>query len=448
MRTFISNSVRRAGLTAVLATISTAPIAAQLPNSSAAAFGMAGNFTAVARGYEAVSWNAANLAMPGRPFMSFGLASLGGTLGLDPVDFRALHEYSGQVVPDSTRAAWVDLASQSGGQKIRIDGGVTYLGLSVGPFGLQVGSSFYTNANLSPDAFEAVLFGNAGRTGGQAKALDFTGTSVRGAGFTTGAASFAFGLPFKLMGGMLPGERMALGVTGKYVIGHGLVLADDAGSTFGTNDIQLSFPTIITRQRVDGAGFGTASDEYNGIAGSGVAADISLAWRGGPWRVGVLAENMFNGFTWDTTMLAFLPGTGSLDGTTNTTDFDRQPFGNAPQALQDLVTAQKFSPAFTIGAAMNLTSRLTLTADMKTSTGGEESIVIGPRSRFGVGAELRILPFIPIRAGVASVTDGWQAGLGAGFHFLGAEISAATSIRRRGAATESGVMVGVLGLGR
>ena len=162
----------------------------------------------------------------------------------------------------------------------------------------------------------------------------------------------------------------------------------------------------------------------------------------------MLAENMFNAFKWDTTMLAFMPGTGTLDGSDNTTDFDRQPFGNAPQALRDLVTAQKFSPAFTVGAAMNLSSRLTLTADMKTSTGGDESIVIGPRSRFGVGAELRILPFIPLRAGVASVTDGGQAGLGAGFHFLGAEISAATSIRRRGAATESGVMVGVLGLGR
>lgn len=447
MRTSFISSVRRAGFAAVLTAVAS-PAVAQLPNSSTAAFGMAGNFTAVAHGYEAVAWNAANLAMPGRPFMSFGLASLGGTLGLDPVDFRKLHEFSGQVVDSATKVAWVDLAQLSGGQKIRIDGGVTYLGLSVGPFGLQVGSSFYTNANLSPDAFEAILFGNAGRTGGQAKALDFTGTSVRGAGFTTAAASFAMGLPFKIMGGTLPGERMAVGITGKYVLGHGLVLADDAGSAFPTNaPIQISFPTIITRQRVDGPGFGTASDEYDGIAGRGVAADLSLAWRGGPWRVGLLAENVLNAFKWDTTMLAYLPGTASLDGT-NATDFDRQPFGNAPQALQDLVTAQKFAPAFTIGAAMNVTSRLTLTADMKTSTGGEESIVIGPRSRLGVGAELRILPFIPIRAGVASVTDGWQAGVGAGFHFLGAEISAATSIRRRGAATESGVMVGVFGLGR
>ena len=446
MRATSGRSVRRVGLAAVLVSVSTTAFA-QLPNSSAAAFGMAGNFTAIARGYEAVAWNAANLAMPGRPIFSFGVASVGGSLGLDPIDFKRLHDFSGQVVDSATRVAWVDEARLTGGEKIRIDGGVSWLGLSFGPIGLNVGSSFYTNMNLSPDAFEAMLFGNAGRTGGQAKALDFTGTSVRGAGFTTGAVSFAHGVPFKIMGGTLEGEKMTIGLTGKYVVGHGLVLGEDAGSVFGPNDIQLRFPMITVRTE-DLSGFGTSAQEYQGIAGSGIAGDVSLAWKGGPWKVGVLAENVFNAFKWDTTMLAFMPGTGSLDGQSNTTDFDRQPFDQAPQAMQDLVTAQKFAPAVAVGAALQLTSRLTLTADMKTTTGGDEAIVIGPRSRFGVGAELKILPFIPLRAGVASVTDGWQAAVGAGFHLLGAEISAATNIRRRGSATEAGVMVGVFGIGR
>jgi hypothetical protein len=211
--------------------------------------------------------------------------------------------------------------------------------------------------------------------------------------------------------------------------------------------MQLRFPTIGVRTS-DSLTLALGAQDYKGNAGAGMAGDVSLAWNGGPWRVGVLAENVFNAFKWDTSMLAYMPGTGTFNGTSNATDFDQQPFGAAPQALQDLVTAQKFMPAITIGGAFKLTSRLTLTADMKTVTGGDDAIVIGPKSRYGVGMEFRYIPFIPIRAGVASVTDGWQAGLGAGIHLLGLEIGGATSIRRRGAATESGVMIGVIGIGR
>ena len=445
MRTFSIRSLRPVGFAAVLS-LSASSLLAQLPNPSTAAFAMAGNFMAMARGYEAVALNSANLAMPGQPFMSLGIVAGGATLGLDPVDFKALHEWSGLVVDSATRVDWVDQARLAGGQKIRIDGGVTYLGLSVGPIGLTAGSSFYNNLNLSADAFEALLFGNAGRNNLQPKTLDFTGTSVRVGAFTTGAASFAFGLPFKILGGSMPNEKLTAGITGKYVVGHGLILAEDVGSTVGANDIQLRFPAIGVR--TDDQITPIGSDEYKGMAGDGMAADISLAWNAGPWRVGMLAENVFNAFKWDTTMLSFMPGTGTFDGTDNTTDFDQQPYTNAPQSLKDLVTAQKFTPAITFGAAFQLTSRLTLTADMKTVTGGDEAIVIGPKSRFGVGAEFRYVPFIPIRAGVASVTDGWQAGLGAGVRLAGVEIGAATSIRRRGAATESGLMVGVIGIGR
>jgi hypothetical protein len=351
------------------------------------------------------------------------------------------------VVPQATRDEWVQQARLAGGQKIRVDGGLTYLGLSLGPVGIQAGSSFYNTMNLSPDAFEAVLLGNADPATLQPKTLDFTGTSVRIGAFSTGAASFAMGLPFKILGGTLPNEKMTIGITGKYVVGHGLVLAEDLGSTFGPGGNQLQFPTIGVRTN-DSLTLALGAQDYKGNAGSGMAGDVSLAWNGGPWRVGVLAENVFNAFKWDTTMLAYMPGTGTFNGAENDTDFDQQPFGAAPQALRDLVTAQKFTPAITIGGAFRLTSRLTLTADMKTVTGGDEAIVIGSKLRYGVGAEFRYIPFIPIRAGVASVTDGWQAGIGAGIHLLGLEISAATSIRRRGAATESGVMLGVIGIGR
>ncbi|MEX2152952.1 MAG: hypothetical protein WD825_06395 [Gemmatimonadaceae bacterium] len=446
MRASLEVSMCRVGLVAALVSGSISSALAQLPNASAAAHGMGGNFTAIAKGYEAVAWNPANLAMPGRPFLSLGLGIFGGNAGLEPIDVTALNAFSGKVVDSVTRVAWIDQVRLAGKQRGKVDAGVTPIALSLGPFGLQVGTSFYSNVDLSPDAFEAIMFGNAGNNSSQPKTLDFTGTSIRSGAISAGGLSFATPLPVKLTGGFLSNERAAIGITGKYVVGHALVLADDIGSVLGTDDIQLRFPVITVR--TDDALVLSPDDEYKGVAGTGVGADVSLAWSGGPWKIGVLAENVFNSFKWDTTKLAYLPGTGTFQQGSNSTDFDEQPYGNAPQALRDLVAAQQFKPALAIGAAFRPMSSLTLTADMKTYTGGDEAIIFGPRSHFGVGAEWRILPFIPLRGGIASITDGWQAGAGAGFRLLGYELGVSTSIRRRGPATESGVMIGVVGIGR
>ena len=430
-----SGLTRRVAITASALMTSAAALGAQLPSASPAAFGMAGNYTAMARGYEAVAWNAANLAMPGRPFISFGAGVVGGTLGLDPVDFRMLHAFSDSVVDSLTRANWVGLVRASGRQRTRIDGGVTPFALSVGPIGFQVGASMYTNLDFSPDMFEAIMFGNAGNNNGQPKTLDFTGTGISAAAFTTGGVSLALPVPFRLAGGLLPNEHMAVALTGKYVVGNGIIIANDGGSTFGTNSVQLNFPMIYP------------DSNYDGQLGVGTAADLSASWSAGPWRVGILAENVFNSFKWDTTKLAYTTNTNYFDKDTSYSNSQDLPFGSAPLALRNRVTANVFKPALNIGVAFSPTSFLTISGDMHQQTGGDEVISIGPTRRVGVGAELRIIPFIPLRAGMATVTDGWQAGAGFGIHILGYELGVSGSMRRRGAATESGVMIGLVGIG-
>jgi hypothetical protein len=447
MRASFGRSMRRAGVAASLIVIPSV-VVAQLPSASSAAFGMAGNFTAMARGYEAVAWNAANLAMPGRPAFSLGIGIFGGSIGLDPIDVRTIHSFSGDSVPAATREDWVNQARLAGGQKVRLDGGITPIAMSLGPIGLQVGSSSYTNTTLSADAFESLLFGNAGRTG-TPQPLDLAGTSVRAGVFTTGALSLALPIPLKLTGGILLNEKASIALTGKYVLGNGLVIAEDNGSTVDGTEVLLRLPTVGVRTRVDGPFTGMQFEEYNGTnAGKGMAADLSLAWSGGPFRAGILVENVFNSFKWDTTMLSFRPGTGEISQDTSFTSFDDTLYSAAPQSLREIVAAHKFAPAIGFGIAFNPMGSLTLTADMRTQMGDENAIVIGPKSRLGVGAEWRILPFLPIRAGVASVTDGWQAGAGVGLRLLGYELGASTGIRSRGAAQESGFMIGVIGIGR
>lgn len=426
---------RRVGFAALALATSAAALGAQLPNASPAAFGMAGNYTAKARGYEAVAWNPANLGMPGRPFLSLGAVVFGGTLGMDPVDFRMLHAFSDSVVDSLTRSNWLGLVKASGRQRTRIDGGITPFALSVGPIGFQVGTAMYTNVDFSPDMFEAFMFGNAGNNGGNAKTLDLTGTGISAAVISGGGVSFALPVPFKFTGGLLPNEHLAVALTGKYVVGNAIIFANDGGSAFGANSVTVNFPTILP------------DSNWNGQLGVGTGADLSAAWSAGSWRVGFLAENVFNTFKWDTTKLAYTTNYTYFDKDTSYSQSADKPFGSAPKALRDRVVGNVFKPAFNIGVAFDPVSFLTITGDVHQQTGDDNAISIGPKNRTGVGVELRIIPFIPLRAGIASVTDGWQAGAGFGIHFLGYELGLSGSMRRRGAATESGIMVGLVGIG-
>jgi hypothetical protein len=408
---------------------------AQLPNASTAAFGMGGNFTAIARGYEAVRWNPANLAMPGRPLFSLGIGIGGGNTGLEPIDLKTLHDFSGIDVPADVASSWIEQARLAGGQRGRLDGGITPIALSLGPIGIQAGASFAGTMNLNPDAFEALLTGND--NAGQPKNLDLTGTSVRAMAVSAGAASLALPIPINFTNGLLRNERAAIAINGKFIVGNGLVLAQDAGSVFG-NNIQIDLPMI----RHD-------TTDYNYMVGTGIGADVALSWSGGPWRVGAMVENVYNSFKWDTTKMVFAPGTATIDSDGAVVSFDTEaPFSSAPAEMRQAVIDQKLKPTIAVGAALALSKSLTLTADIKQATGGDEAIVFGPKSHFGVGAEWRVLPFLPLRGGVASVTDGWQAAAGAGLRLLGYEFGIATSVRRRGQAMESGVMFGIIGIGR
>jgi hypothetical protein len=298
------------------------------------------------------------------------------------------------------------------------------------------------NFDLSPDAFEAAMFGNAGLNGGQAKSLNLAGTGVESAVISAAAVSFALPLPFKFTAGVLGSEHLAIGITGKYVLGNALVIAQDGGSVIGANSLTYTFPTIGPK----GLDSTDTYDPATGL-GTGTGADVSAAWSAGRWRVGALMENVFNSFKWDTTKLAYTTGSGYFDKDTSYSNNGEKPYGQAPVTLRNRIAAQQFKPALNVGVAFKATDFLTITADMHQQTGGDDAISIGPKNRMGVGAELRIIPFIRLRGGVASVTDGWQAGAGVGLHLLGYELGMSGSVRRRGAANEAGVMIGLVGIG-
>jgi hypothetical protein len=387
---------------------------------------MADNYAAAARGADAAAWSPANLGLRGNPAFSLRALSAGGVSGLDPVTWSDFTGYGDGTIPREVRLSWLDRVAAAGAQKGQADGGVTALAFSAGRVGVHVGASGYARASLSPDAMEALFFGNAGRTG-QPRDLRLAGSSVRGAAFGTAAVSY--GQPVA----DVAGGRLALGVTGKYVRGGGVLRAEDEGSSVTASDLAVRFPIVHSQGSEAGTGYGVDV----GAAWQAVGSGVSLAVR---------VENVVNTFAWDAAQLRYRAGTASFDGTTSSSDFDERPYADAPQALRDAIAAEKFAPTLGAGLAFRRSSSLLLTIDARRQLGGDETIVIGPKTHVGVGVESRALRVLPLRAGAAYVTGGWQAAAGTGLRLGAFELAASYALRQTDAGRGSGLMVNVVGV--
>jgi Outer membrane protein transport protein (OMPP1/FadL/TodX). len=405
---------------------------AQLANASTTATALSGAFTARATGYNAVAWNPANLAMPGNPGFSFTLLAVDGSAGLRPIDLNKIHDYQGQFVPTSVREQWLLDVTAQDGQKGGVGGGLTELGLSLGSFAFQLSTKVASDVNLAPDAVEAILFGNAGRTG-TVKALNLAGSSLQGAAYSTGAVSY--GLPLT---SLIPLANFAVGATVKYTVGHGMVLGLDNGSAVNTSDITLNFPAVIP----DTSG-GKAK---SGNLGSGVGLDLGGAWTIPGFRFGVNVQNVVNTFKWDTTKFVVRPVSGLFNVDTSYTNSKGpdQPYSTAPAALRAKVAAMKFKPVIAAGMSFDWLPQMTVSADIRQQAG--DGIEVGPKSLIAAGVEYRIIPFIPLRAGVSTMTGGFGVSGGLGVHVLGFEMGIAGFLRKRDGGTESGGTLSVFSI--
>jgi hypothetical protein len=421
MTTYLRGAARAATLTFSVCLAASA--GAQLPNASAAAFGLAGNYTAAARGADAAAWNPANLGLRGNPAFSLRALAGGGISGLDPVSWGDFASYGDATIPRDVRLAWIDRVTAAGSQSGSADGGVTALAFSAGRLGVQLAASGYATASLSPDAMEALFFGNAGRTG-QPRDLRLAGSSVRGGAFGTAAVSYA--QPFHG-----PTGDLSLGATAKYVRGAGVLRAQDAGSAVTAADVAVRFPVVHSSGASAGAGYGL---------------DLGAAWQSGRLALGARIENVVNTFAWDESSLRYRAASASFDGTTSASDFDERPYAEAPQSLREAIAAESFAPALGAGLAFRRSTSLLVTVDARRQLGGDDAIVIGPQTHLGVGLESRALSALPLRVGAAYVTGGWQAAAGAGVRLGAFEIAASYALRQGDAGRGSGVMLNVIGV--
>jgi hypothetical protein len=384
--------------------------AAQLPDASAAALGLGYNMTASARGFAAVASNPAGLGHASSPGFSLAIPALLVEAGVGPVTLSDLGDWEGRLVPGPTKEDWLDRITASGGQTGVASVGASALAMSLGPVGFQLSGVAGGQLNLAPDAAELLLFGNAGRTGA-AGDFDLAGSTLDAFVISTAALSY----------GLQVSPALYLGITGKYTMGHGLIVGRDAGSMASASPlgITVNFPVVLPREE--------ENHDFN--QGTGVGLDLGALWEGPGFTLGATVQNVVHTFEWNLDGMSYIPGEALFDQDTTTSDFDEQPASAAPASVLDVVASRTIEPVFAVGAEWRPTPLLRLQGDIrKRSSGG---LQLGPELHAGVGAELSALSFLPLRAHFNVVSGGVQVGGGASLILGSVNLSGAGALRTR-----------------
>jgi len=400
--------------------------AGQVSSASTAALGMGDNYTAAARGVDAVAWNPSVLGFHGGP--RYVTLAVRGSSGLGPVGLNDISDWSDTLVPDGVKRDWLNRISADGGQIGSGGGEVTWLGFRLGPMAVHASSAARAVADVSPGIAELVLFGNVGASG-QANTLDLSGSDLNAVAWSAVGASVghAFGNE---------GRRIALGVTVKYVIGHALALGENSSGATTNNPIAVDIAFPLVHTSTDG---GWSVDNGHGI---GVDAGASLEFD--DWTFSAVVHNLANSFAWDPASLRYRPLSVSLNQDSALSSTDAVALGAAPAAVQQRIAALKFEPAFAAGVAYRYTPAVLLSADARLTS--PDGLTTGTAKHIGAGAELRPFRWLPIRLGGAMISmgenaDGWQAGAGLGFDFGAFSLNASALRRDAGRFGQSTVLM-------
>jgi hypothetical protein len=410
----------RAAVAALLA--AAAPLPAQVASPSAAALGMGDNHTAAARGYAAVAWNPAALALSGNPRSSGAFAALRGIGGFGPVTLGDLAEYENRVVPEGVKEAWLAAVRRDGAQSGTAGGDLALLAAQYGRFGLQFSSSVRATSDVSPGVAELLLFGNADEQGNP-REIPLGGSTVAMHAYSTAAVSYAVPIPVRR-----PGARLAVGATATYTLGHALVAGarSEGAATADPVAVDFRFPVVHSD-------FGS---EFPLVSGSGVGVDLGMGYEAGAWSFGAVLQNAVSTFSWDRDRLRWREGSVAFDAERRESDFTARPLSSAPEAARLLAEEATFRRSLTLGAAARVSPRLAVAADARAAAAG--GIGGAPSTHLGAGLEYAPLPWLPLRLGAAYVDGGGgDAGmlLGAGIGVRAGAFDVAASAGRRGGDT-------------
>lgn len=380
--------------------LAAAPAAGQSASASAAALGMGDNYTAAARGYNAVAWNPAALGLVDAPGFSLTVLALRGGNGLAPVTLGDLADWADQVVPDAVRRDWLTRIAADGAQRGSGEVEATWLALQVDRLAFQASTSVRARTDVSPGVAELIMFGNGG-SDGFAREIDLSGSTLGARAWSTLAASLA--VPWKAEMGIA-----SIGATVTYTVGHVLASGEPStgNATASPAGVRMEFPLVQT-----------SFDEFRASAGGGFGLDVAAAFQGERWTVSAVRHNIASSFRWDVDRLEYRPLGVSLSEDDAQTRTDAVPLTEAPAELRDRIAGLGFRPSWAFGAAFRPSDRFLATADARFAE--TDDMMARPLRHLGAGAEVAVLPWLPVRAGGAHRQDAagddvWQVAGGFG----------------------------------
>ncbi|MCY4373414.1 MAG: conjugal transfer protein TraF, partial [Spirochaetaceae bacterium] len=355
----------RAALVAFTA-LAAAPAMAQILPASARSLALAGNDTAVARAFGAISVNPAGLAMPGSEF-SLTVAPVRASVGTGPVSLADWKNHEGKVVSHATKTKWMDGIDSADGQHISAGAGTAGVALTFWNVGLQHSTILSISGSLPPDVMEALLFGNAGRTCPRERtgceprpqSLSFAQGSVDASVTSTVALSAAFPLAewMEDVEMIQAFDQLSLGVTVTYTQGHAVAVAESSGSIpFDRPRAEFGGSIIHTPVITEGDAF---SHYLNNGSGLGLDLGVMFALDSLPeLTLGAAVQNVFNTFSWDTSKLVSQNAAGSIDNGKVNLDLDLggggDPYDAAAPAVKERIEDLTFKPTVRIGAAYDI----------------------------------------------------------------------------------------------
>jgi hypothetical protein len=252
----------RAGLLGATLTLTAAPLAAQAPMTPRS-LGMAGAYTGIARGNEALFFNPANLALPGNPYWSVAfpqVVATGTVVGPGIGDIDAIRNYRNQ--GQSRRDELLATIPDEGGE-LGFEARAPLFSLQRGGFGMAVGFVSTGDHTVGRDLVELLFNGyEEGR-------LDYQvgNTSGRRATYMDVAAAY----------GHVVGP-LSVGVTAHYYHGRGVVRTQlfEPRYDLAGRDIEVHYVGV------------------NSPGGSGYGIDLGAAFQ--PTPTLTLSASMANAF--------------------------------------------------------------------------------------------------------------------------------------------------------
>ncbi len=390
--------------------------------------GMAGNFAAHSRGINAIAWNPANLSLFRASNTEINLVAFNAGLsgGLSISEYNTYFTQAGHNGEWSIkdRREIINLFSGKG-LGLEMDVNSNLFGFVTGNFGLGVQLIGSGNAFIKAGKpLEIFLFGETFE-----KDYAFSETDVLDASFYSAIKnSVAFSYLIKLdRRKYYSFSHLSFGVNLNYYLGLGVAQTlnssvalqrVDSGGTESREEM-LRYETNVEAR---------VSDPANGLAGTGFGLDFGVTARfARAWHVSLSFSNLFAKINWDGN-----PQTVNYSRVDSTYIFANT--GQDTSYVSEIRTAGKaFSTSLPsvmrAGLRLRLLHNLTLTADWRQGLNTNFGNYTTPR--VGVGAEYKVLKWLPLRSGFAvGGRDKFLLGLGGGLHFSFMELDFSYAMRR------------------